>query len=366
MIGPVTPFNSGIARHTTALAGELARCADVEVFAVSFSRLYPSLLYPGASDRNPEETAPQGIDTDFCLDTLNPLTWRAAAAKILRRKPDLAVIPAWTFFVAPCLGFVARALRQRGVQVVTVVHNAEDHEAAWWKSRLSQFQLRQSSRLVAHSAAIARDLRRLTPELPVTIRPHPVYDTYPLPRGDLPRRAGLELLFFGLIRPYKGLDIALRALRDSARADVRLTVAGEFWQGQAETRALIGELGLDDAVELVPRHVSDQEAAEYFARCDAVIAPYRSVTSSAVVALAQWYGRPVIASDLPGLSEAVAAGETGWLFPAGDIRALADILAGEVSRGAAAAMGPAIRALHAERSWARLADAVLTLDASSR
>ena len=142
------------------------------------------------------------------------------------------------------------------------------------------------------------------PETPIEVSAHPVYDDYPEPRGTLAREAGLELLFFGLIRPYKGLDLALEALAASGRDDVRLSVVGEFWEGRDQIDALIARLALEDRVTLVPRYVTDAEAAEYFSRSDALVAPYRSATGSGVVALAQWYARPVIASDVPGLAEA--------------------------------------------------------------
>ena len=359
VIGPVTPFRSGISRHTTAIAREMARRENIDVSVVSFTRQYPKFLYPGESEIDPDAHSPEGIECDFCLDSMNPLSWRVAARKALSSEPDLAVIPAWTFFVAPCLGFVARALRLKGVPVAMVVHNAEDHERARWKSALSHFQLRQASRFLTHNAAIASDLQRLVPGTPVAIRPHPVYDDYPQPLGNLAREASLELLFFGLVRPYKGLDIALRALAASGLSDVRLSIVGEFWQGRTETEALIRDLGLHDNVELVPRYVSDQEAAEYFARCDALIAPYRSATGSGVLALAQWYGRPVIASDIPGLSQSVINGTTGWLFPVGDVCALAELLRTQVSRTSTHAMGPALQSVRSDLSWKRFADAIL-------
>ena len=359
IIGPVTPFRSGIARHTTAIARELARRENVDVSIVSFARQYPKFLYPGESEIDPEAQSPEGIECDFCLDSMNPMSWREAARKALASEPDLAVIPAWTFFVAPCLGFIARALRLRGIPVVMVVHNAEDHESARWKTALSHFQLRQASRFLTHNAAIAADLQRLVPGTPAVICPHPVYDDYPQPLGNLPREASLELLFFGLVRPYKGLDIALRALAASGLCDVRLSVVGEFWQGRTETEALIQDLGLQGRVELVPRYVSDQEAAEYFARCDALIAPYCSATGSGVLALAQWYGRPVIASDVPGLSQSVIDGTTGWLFPVGDVSALAELLRAQVTRTSTHAMAPSLQSVRSDLSWSRFADAIL-------
>jgi glycosyltransferase involved in cell wall biosynthesis len=359
IVGPVTPFRSGIARHTTALLSEMARRAALDIFVVSFSRLYPRFLYPGESDTDMSMSAPGGVEVKFCLDSIDPLSWKEVIREILSRQPDLVVIPAWSFFVAPCLGFIARALRRKGIPVTMIVHNVEDHEAVWWKRALSRFQLRQASRFLTHNAAIDTELRRLIADKPIGIHPHPVYDSYPEPKGQLARTASLELLFFGLVRPYKGLDTALRALAASGLPDVRLAVVGEFWQGRTEIEALIRELDLDRKVELVPRYVTDQEAAEYFARCDAVIAPYRSATGSGVVALAQWYGRPVVASNVPGLSHAVIDGSSGWLFAAGDHIALARLLKTRISRSSAEAMRPHLHSVRKELSWKSFADAIL-------
>lgn len=362
IIGPVAPFRSGIARHTTALARELARRREVEVSVFSFSRQYPSVLFPGESEIDLQIRSPEGIETDFCLDTLDPLSWRRTVAKVINARPDMVVIPAWTFFVALCLGYLAHRLGQRGIPVLMIVHNAADHEAAWWKVAFSRLQLRQATKFLTHNTAIAADLRKWLPDTPCSVFPHPVYDEYPAPMGKLRRKAAFELLFFGLVRPYKGLDIALKALAASGRKDIRFSIVGEFWRGQADTIALIERLGLNQQVELTPRYVSDQEAAEFFARCDAVVVPYRSATGSGVVSLAQWYRRPIIASDLPGLREDVHDGSTGWLFPAGDVSALADILRSRISRTSVDAMRPALETVCQERSWKRFADAVVAQD----
>jgi glycosyltransferase involved in cell wall biosynthesis len=165
-------------------------------------------------------------------------------------------------------------------------------------------------------------------------------------------------LFFGLVRPYKGLDIAVQALA-LTKGGARLRIVGEFWEGLDETRDLISILGLGERIEIVPRYVSDTEAADYFAACDAVVLPYRTVTGSGVVPLAYRYGKPVVVTDLPGLTEVVRPGETGWVAAPEDPAALAALIDSEVSPQAAAAMAPAIAAARAEMSWARFAERVI-------
>lgn len=359
LIGPVAPLRSGIARHSGALAAELARHSGATVQAWSFSRQYPARLFPGEAQIDNALPPPAGVAVSQTIDTLNPLTWRHTAREVAAFAPDLAIVPAWTFFTAPALGWIARDLRRRGIPVVAMVHNARDHEAAGWKNRLLAWQIAQANRAVAHNAPVAAQIAAIDPAMPVAISPHPLYDDYPAPTGTLPRRAALELLFFGLVRPYKGLDLLIEALAQSGLHDVRLTIAGEFWSGLDETRAQVARLGLSDTVEIVPRYLSDAETAELFARCDALIAPYRAATGSGVLALAQHYQRPVIASDVPGLREAVAHRETGWLFPGGDIAALAALLRDTATRQTAAAMQPALAAQRDTLSWAKLAEAVV-------
>ena len=146
------------------------------------------------------------------------------------------------------------------------------------------------------------------------------------------------MLFFGLVRQYKGLDIALQALAASKLDDVRLTVAGEFWEDEATIRELVQKLRLTEKVEFHARYVSDQETADFFARADATILPYRSATGSGVVALAQNYDCPMIASDIEGLNDAVKPDINGWLFPSEDIEALAKLMAEKVTRSAAVSL----------------------------
>lgn len=362
IVGPVSPIRGGIARHTTALSRELFSRDDIDIRVISFKRQHPAFLYPGEAQFDPqaEPLAAAGVDVRQIIDSINPLTWRTALADMRALRPDLVIMPAWTFFLAPCLGWLARAIRQYA-PVVMIVHNARDHEAASWKSACSTFQLRQADAFVTHNAGVRDDLSELVPATVTEIHAHPVYDDYPEPMGTLPREASVELLFFGLVRPYKGLDLALGALADAGRDDIRFTVVGEFWHGRQETEALIDDLGLADSVVLVPRYVSDQEAAEYFARADWVIAPYYSATGSGVIALAQWYLRPVIASNVRGLAEAISDGATGLLFPAADQGALSEILRDKVTRPSAAGMESAIRAVREDLSWRLFADTVLDI-----
>ncbi|NQX93939.1 MAG: glycosyltransferase [Erythrobacter sp.] len=356
VIGPVAPFVSGISQHTSALTGELQTRDDLCVKTWSFSRQYPVALFPGEKQKS--DAAPL-LDTHFTIDTINPLTWHATLKAIKAFEPDLAIVPAWTFFTAPALGAIASGLRKGGVEVVSVVHNARDHEAAGWKNTLLAWQIAQSSRVMTHNEPLAQTVREIAPTVPTRVSPHPLYDTFPMAKGILPRRAALELLYFGIVRSYKGLDILIDALGIVADRDIVLTIAGEFWGGSEETEQQIARLGLNAKVEIRAGFASEEDAAELFTRCDYLVAPYRSATGSGVIAIAQHYKRPVIASDISGLREAVCDGETGWLFPAEDPEALAQVLTTKASAESAKSMRPALEAQCEALSWSTFCNTLI-------
>src|SRR5690606_3346166 len=154
------------------------------------------------------------------------------------------------------------------------------------------------------------------------VHPHPTFDGYPAPERHLPRRAPLELLFFGFVRPYKGLDTLLHAMTLLRDTGVFRSVVGEFWRGAAEARRMIHAHGLSSRVERVSRYVPDEEAAQYFSRSDVVVLPYHSATGSGVIPLAYHYGKPVIATQVGGLPDVVVDGDTGLLVEA---RSAADL-----------------------------------------
>ena len=113
-----------------------------------------------------------------------------------------------------------------------------------------------------------------------------------------------RLLFFGIVRPYKGLDVLLRAL---ARGPdyLTLTVAGEFWGGTGETEKLMAELGIADRVRLRPGYVQASEIPALFAAADALVLPYREATASQNALLAFAHGVPVITTTAGALADLV-------------------------------------------------------------
>ena len=358
LVGPVLPYRGGIAQHTTMLHRTLATRAELSTF--SFTRQYPTWLYPGESDRDPAYAEQREPGVCYLLDSLNPWTWRTVAAAALRERPQAIVMPWWTVYWAPCFWYLSRAFARSGVPVLFFCHNVIEHETAPWKAALTRAVLRQGSCFAVHTRVDATNLASFLPGAPVSVHPHPVYDQFPEPDGTLAPRARLELLFYGFVRPYKGLDVLIEAMARLETRDVLLTVAGEFWEGRERVEARVRELGLADRVEIVPRYLTEAETAERFTRADVVVLPYRSGTGSGVVPLAYRYEKPVIATRVGGLPDVVLDGETGLLVPPEDAGALARAI-NSLSRDRARAMAPAIRRQKQAMTWDGLASTLLRL-----
>ena len=356
LVGPLPPFRSGIAQHTLMLSKALFERS--ELLVISMIRQYPQWLFPGQSDVDAEGRRVEAPHVHYLIDSLNPLTWARAFDVLAGHRPQAVIISWWTVYWAPCFLYLARRLKRAGIPTQFLCHNVIDHEARGWKRALTKAVLRQADTFLVQSSGEEDCLRSLVPEARVAVHPHPIFTQYPEPARELPRRAAREFLFFGLVRPYKGLDILLHALALMSDRDVMLTVAGEFWQPVAPTLALIEDLGITLRVELIPKYVDAQDAADLFHRADAVIMPYRSATGSGVIGVAYRYGKPVIASRVSGLAELVEEGATGVLVAPESPQQLADALVA-MTADRARAMAPEVAQYAAKLSWDSLAETTL-------
>jgi len=333
VVGPTYPFRGGIAHHTTLLVKHLS--ARHDVLFVSFRRQYPRWLFPGRSDRDPSQQ-PMRTDCVYLLDPLNPLTWYATAQRILAFAPDGVIIPWWVPFWSPAWWTLGKAIRRRGEsRLLFLCHNVLPHEPAFWNRWVTRRVLQAGDGFVVQSEREAARLRDLLPRrkyAAIRVVPHPSYRA--LARGNTIGREEARLLlelpeetkailFFGLVRPYKGVDLlveALPALRE--RAPVHLFIVGEWWMPKEPLVARIAALGLEDAVTIIDRYIPNEALAPYFRAADVAVFPYRHATGSGAVQLALGFGLPIVASDVGGVRELADESKGHILVPPEDAEAL--------------------------------------------
>ena len=358
VVGPVYPYRGAIANCTGLLADDLRERAELTL--VSFKRQYPKRFYPGGSDvdESVRDLAPS--DARFSLDILDPRTWMTEGLRLRRERPD-AIIIVWWIWVWAIPYLVVLALAGRRAKTVVQCHNIGDKEPRWWKTLLANRIFQRADLLVVHSRLSVEELvERFGEEvrgrtLPLFLPVIPVGRELP-DRKSARERLGLEgpvVLFFGLIRPYKGLDLAIRAWK-WVREEIRLVVAGEAWFGaEPEMRALADSEGVADRIRFDIRYVPDPEAADFFAAADVVIAPYRYENQSAVAMTAFHAGRPVIATRVGGLPDIIEEGTNGFLVPPEEPRALAQAINRFFSEGDHGKLEGGAAASAQKYSWER-------------
>jgi glycosyltransferase involved in cell wall biosynthesis len=332
MIGPVYPYRGGIAHYTTSLAVALKN-AGHEVKVHSFKRQYPAFLYPGETDKDPSAN-PVRVESEYTLDPIYPWTWWKTARKIFADEPDLVLIQWWTTFWAPAYAALAFHLSRRKIPIIYLIHNVLPHENRVWDRLLARFALGQASAFIVQTSSEQKKLLDLIPSAKINYCSHPMYQRFSelvVSKEMARQQVGLPVdkpifLFFGIVRPYKGLKHLIDAIARLVDSSVHLAVAGEFWEDVELYQKQVDGLGLTGRVTLFNKYLPNEEAHLFFSSADALVAPYVGGTQSGVVELALGYGLPVILTDR--IADGISASDTLglWIVPAGNAEALASAI----------------------------------------
>jgi glycosyltransferase involved in cell wall biosynthesis len=328
LIGPGPGTRGGIAQFNAELTRRL-REMGASATILAYRRTYPFFTRAGRQGTDPSAHQ-DDVPSDTRLVPWFPWTWLRAAAIIRRESPDLVVFQWWHPITALSSWYVARRARRAGARVVFVCHNAWPHEGFPLARRLTRMALRAAHSIIALSDPVASEIRCLLPEVRVSVIPHPPFsvleqmpDSSPDPwrhRIDAPPDAKI-VLFFGNVRPYKGVRDLIDAFPHvTASTNAVLVVAGTFFESIEDYRARIKELDLGDSVRLFDGYVPNEEVAPLFELSDLVVLPYRSASQSGVIPLAATFRKPVVATTAGGLADALAG--AGVVVPPEDPDAL--------------------------------------------
>lgn len=304
LIGPSsTLFKGGITHFTEELYNILSKKDDVVIDFIPFTRNYPPLLYKGSQ---PSGKIQKG------WDWLNPLSYIQVAKRIKTLNADIVILQWWTFFWGIPYLFLLLIMKlfKTDVQKHIVIHNVYDHECSALSKLFSKIVLPFFDLYIVHSKGEYDKLAKLLRDKSkIKLQQMPVFNMFKKkPHSIVYKKKSADekiMLFFGHVRPYKGLDLLIESLSKLNKNDFafHLLVAGEFWNDKEAYIKQIKKYNLEDYITLFDKYIPDDEVPNYFNSADAVIMPYKKATGTAVSKVAHFFNKPIIATPVGDLAQ---------------------------------------------------------------
>lgn len=319
LFGPTSPYRGGIAAFNDAIASVIQKNHSLTIY--NYKQLYPSILFPGSNQfKSDSNTSSIG---ERVLHSYNPIQWEIFRKKIISQQFDVILFPYWHPFFAP----MYIRLLPKTTRNIMIGHNLNPHESFPFTKPL----LRSVLNKVAGVITLGKSELKIAEEIgfkgKTTFHLSPIYPDYVKRFNEEVQPASIKIpkdkkviLFFGLIRPYKGLDVLLNAMKSELMTDVALLIVGEHYGDSTNLRQKIADLS--DRVMWIDRYVSDDEVPSLMKISELVILPYISATSTGVLPIAYCAGKPVIVTNVGGLPELVWKDKTGDVIPPNDPLAL--------------------------------------------
>jgi len=305
-----------------------------EVIIYTFSLQYPGFLFPGKTQYS-TDPAPSDLKIKVAVNSVNPFNWIKVGLEIKKLKADIVIIRYWMPFMAPSLGTLARIIRSnKKSKVVAIADNITPHEKMPGGNLLSRYFVKSCDGFIVMSKAVLNDLDKFDKVKPRKFSPHPLYDNFgaAISKSLAKKHLGLDeftnyILFFGFIREYKGLDLLIKAFADERfrKLPVKLLIAGEFYVDRKPYLELIDRLGLKEKIVLRTEFIENSEIVNYFCASDIVAQPYKEATQSGVTQIAYHFDKPMLTTNVGGLSEMVPDSKVGFVV-APDVNEISEAL----------------------------------------
>ena len=308
------PYRGGISQFNACLYEELSKEHIVKAF--NFKRQYPEFLFPGKTQYVTADDEAVPIESESLLDTANPFSYFTTLDAIRKWKPDLLVVRYWMSYFAPSLGFITRHMKGR-CKVISILDNVIPHEPHFFDRPFTRYFLKGSDGCITLCDAVAKDLLDIDKSTRYTVIQHPLYSHFGAKRNRKAAEVKLGLkegkkniLFFGLIREYKGLDILIEAFKNLGN-EYQLIIAGEPYGSFDRYEKQIVESGCSDRISTFLHYVKDSEVKDFFSAADLTVLPYRSATQSGISSVSYHFEVPMIVTDVGGMKETIGNRGTG-------------------------------------------------------
>lgn len=359
IIGPAYPLRGGLATYNERLARAFQENGD-EVEIITFSLQYPGFLFPGQTQYS-TEAAPVGIQIKALINSVNPISWLRTGNYLRHQKPDILLFRFWLPFMGPAFGTIARIVSlNKQTKIVAITDNIIPHEKRIGDLPFTKYFLNACQGFVTMSGAVLQDLEKLQPTKIRQYHPHPLYDNFgeQLEKQEAKKLLKLNpetnyILFFGFIRAYKGLDLLLQAFADDRLAklkNLKLIVAGEFYENPEPYNQLIKQYQLEDRMVRATDFIPDSQVGLYFCASDLVVQPYKHATQSGVSQIAYHFNKPMLVTNVGGLAELIPDGKVGYVTPTEPI-AIADAIVDFYQNQREAYFTEQVKELKKQFSW---------------
>jgi glycosyltransferase involved in cell wall biosynthesis len=321
IIGPAWPLRGGLATYNERLCKSFTELGH-ECEIVSFSLQYPSFLFPGKTQLS-DDPKPNNIKIHSLINSINPFNWLKAGIFLKNQNYDLVIFRYWMSFMAPAFGTISRLIKSNNYsKVITIADNIIPHEQQFFDRAFTQYFVDSNDGFLAMSKEVYGQIDLFSLGKPKKYVPHPMYDMFgPLiGKQEAKEKLGLDeqydyLLFFGFIRKYKGLALLLKsfALLKNSHPNLKLIIAGEFYEDSEPYLTLIKNLGIENQVVLRTDFIPNNEVGIYFSAADLVVQTYLTATQSGVTQIAYYYNKPMLVTNVGGLSELIPHQKVGYV-----------------------------------------------------
>ena len=357
LISVAPPYRGGISKHTSILVENLSKNHSVDV--INYSRQYPDFLFPGKTQYLDDKS--ENDNSSRMIDSINPLTWFSTGNKLAKKNYDLVIFRFWNPFFAPALGVIAGIIKKKSPKskLMSLCDNILPHEKTPFAYFLTTYLFDKLDGHIVQSSQTENELQEVVENPVYEKRFHPIYTNFPKKIDKITARKKLGLsakniiLYFGIIRDYKGFDILLNAiaeLKDSG-LDFHLLAGGECYGSDEKYTQLISNLGISDYITWHNKYIPDSEVSNYFSAADVVALPYRTASQSGVTQIAYSYDLPVIVTKVGGLPEIVDEGQSGFTIEPENPTELANILEKNLEAGTFLEMATYIKKFKQKFSW---------------
>jgi len=366
IVGPSHPLGGGIAQHVGRLAEELYSRDISRVRVESWKSQYPTYLHRSQVKVHEDSMeVPLSVSVVRKLKWYSPFSWACGG---LRSRTSGAVLfnVVTPFHALPLATF--RLFLGGAATVVGIIHNALPHERSPFDLILLRLLARSCDAFIVHDGESEELLKNLARRRKTVVKarlPNPWSPpTLQKNARQSPHRSSeltrVSALFFGNVRPYKGLNVLLDSLKSVP--EVVLTIAGNFWEQEASIAQTVEDCGLTRQVILKPGYVDKNDIPNLFCQADVVVLPYLSGTASIIPQIAFSFGVPVIVTDVGSVAAGVEDGVNGLVVEPNNSQELARaISAFTQSSDLREKLTIGAQASRLDDAWGRYVEAVVKL-----